>query len=83
MWKMISSSLLLLASACRVLSREITFLPVVGVQHPIFGFGLDDTSLDISQLLSGITTFANLPYVHCLANDGEDVEKYDIAILGA
>ena len=26
--------------------------------------------------------YANLPYVHCLAADGEEVEPYDIAILG-
>jgi len=31
----------------------------------------------------GLTTFANLPYVHCLAPDGEEVEKFDIAVLGA
>ncbi|KAK5168351.1 uncharacterized protein LTR77_006921 [Saxophila tyrrhenica] len=68
-----------------VLAREITFPPVAGIQHPIVGYGVDqDTaSLDISQLMSGIATYANLPYVHCLANDGEEVEKYDIAVMGA
>lgn len=30
---------------------------------------------------AGLTTFANLPYVHCLDQSGS--EKYDIAILGA
>ena len=76
-------SFVLLALADNVFSRDITFPPVAGIQHPIAGFGIGEEALDISQLLSGITTFANLPYAHCLANDGEDVEKYDIAILGA
>lgn len=32
---------------------------------------------------AGLSTFANLPYVHCLAPDGVEVDKFDIAILGA
>lgn len=40
--------------------------------------------MDISTaLFSGLMTYANLPYVHCLAGTGEDIEKYDIAIVGA
>ena len=35
-----------------------------------------------SNKYAGLTTFANLPWVHCLSKD-EDVEKFDIAILGA
>lgn len=31
----------------------------------------------------GLTTYANLAYVHCLAPEDENVETYDIAILGA
>lgn len=31
----------------------------------------------------GLSTYAGVPYVHCLAGDDEEVEKYDIAILGA
>ncbi|KAF2152913.1 arginase [Myriangium duriaei CBS 260.36] len=31
----------------------------------------------------GLSTFANLPYVHGLAPEGQPVEPYDIAILGA
>lgn len=67
------------------LAREITFPPVAGIQNILGSVGIeeDSSSLDISMMLSGIQTFANLPYVHCLANEGEDVEKYDIAILGA
>lgn len=77
--------LLLTLTGGNVFAREITFPPIAGIQHPISTFETDEESpsLDISQMLSGITTYANLPYVHCLANDGEDVEEYDIAILGA
>lgn len=32
----------------------------------------------------GLTTFANLPYVFCLSGRAnEDVEKFDVAFLGA
>lgn len=41
-------------------------------------------SPDITQAkFEGLATYANLPYVHCLAPEGEEVEKFDIAILGA
>nr|POE54940.1 putative agmatinase 3 [Quercus suber] len=68
-------------------AREITFPPVSGYQHPFVGqTGLiSDFSEDLdisSTLYSGLTTYANLPYVHCLASEGE-VETYDIAIVGA
>ncbi|KAK3725252.1 hypothetical protein LTR37_000763, partial [Vermiconidia calcicola] len=72
--------------ATDVFAREITFPPVAGVQHPLGNMGIDGINpmLDLSTALySGLTTYASLPYVHCLANDGEDVERYDIAIMGA
>lgn len=38
--------------------------------------GLDDE--DISQTkFAGLTTFANLPYVHCLAADEDEEEEED------
>nr|OQO20976.1 hypothetical protein B0A51_09665 [Rachicladosporium sp. CCFEE 5018] len=78
-------------------AREITFPPVSGVQQPVgasygngvgnMGFGFGDDPLDLSNSqFAGLTTYANLPYVHCLANTtatGSEVESYDIAILGA
>lgn len=78
-------SLSLLCLAGTVIAREITFPPVSGVQQIL---GNDDGGLvpgvDISAgMYSGLMTFANLPYVHCLAADGTEVEKYDIAIVGA
>ncbi|KAH7116160.1 arginase family protein [Dendryphion nanum] len=63
-------------------AREITFPPIAGIaQQQVFG----QEAIDIStgSAFVGLTTFANLPYVHCLAGENEDVEKFDIAILGA
>lgn len=63
-------------------AREITFPPVSGFSgQQVFAQG----GIDISSgsAFAGLTTYANLPYVHCLAGEGEEVEKYDIAILGA
>lgn len=75
--------LLLLALNLGASAREIVFPPIAGVQHPFVAYNADE-SLDISgALYLGLTTYGNLPYVHCLAADDEAVEKYDIAILGA
>jgi len=64
-------------------ARDIVFPPVSGytTDQAILG-GYND--IDISQAkFAGLTTYANLPYVQCLAPAGEEVEKFDIAILGA
>lgn len=66
-------------------SREITFPPVAGYssQQPVVG-AQELFVGDITQAkFAGLATYANLPYVHCLAPEGQDVEKFDIAILGA
>lgn len=72
--------------ACALVSstpaREITFPPAIGVMSQQIldhGGNIDVTA---GPVFAGLTTYANLPYVHCLAGDDE-VEKYDIAILGA
>lgn len=46
---------------------------------------LYDSAIDVSGgKFRGLNTYANLPYVHCLsAGKGNEVEEYDIAILGA
>lgn len=46
---------------------------------------LYDNTIDVSGAkFRGLSTYANLPYVHCLSGGGDDeVEDYDIAILGA
>lgn len=65
-------------------AREISFPPVSGYttsDQVVLGGNYD---LDISQVkFAGLNTYANLPYVHCLAKEGEEVERFDIAILGA
>ncbi|EUC50566.1 hypothetical protein COCMIDRAFT_81424 [Bipolaris oryzae ATCC 44560] len=64
-------------------TREITFPPVSGYgSQQAFPQGLFET--DVTQAkFAGLTTYASLPYVHCLAPEGDDVEPFDIAILGA
>lgn len=78
-------SILLLISASA--AREITFPPVAAYQAPFLSNNVDKPvygEIDISSAnFAGLTTFANLPYVHCLASDEGAVDKYDIAILGA
>jgi agmatinase len=66
-------------------AREIVFPSTSGYHtsndQVILG-GYNDP--DISQpMFAGLSTYANLPYVHCLAAEGKEVEKFDIAILGA
>ncbi|KAF2172950.1 hypothetical protein M409DRAFT_62594 [Zasmidium cellare ATCC 36951] len=78
----------LAALAVTASAREITFPPVSGIQHPMAGVDMSaspiNPGLDISSAMyAGLSTYANLPYVHCLAGEGEEVEPYDIAILGA
>jgi len=64
-------------------AREIVFPPTSGYttdQAVLSGF----MDLDVSQAkFAGLNTYANLPYVHCLAGEDEKVEKFDIAVLGA
>lgn len=65
------------------LAREITFPPTSGyTSSQILLQGYNNP--DISQAkFAGLTTYANLPYTHCLSADPSSVEKFDIAILGA
>ncbi|KAH3966112.1 hypothetical protein HBI70_095130 [Parastagonospora nodorum] len=64
-------------------AREIVFPPTSGyTTDQVVLSGYNDP--DISQAkFAGLNTYANLPYVHCLAGEGEEVEKFDIAVLGA
>jgi agmatinase len=61
-------------------AREIVFPPTIDISLSGKTPGLPTTI----NAFSGLTTFANLPYVYCLADSpNEDVEKFDIAFLGA
>jgi agmatinase len=82
---------------CRFLhAREITFPPVsgyvpqygpqqqMGASNGFRGTADDDV---FPGMFSGLMTFANLPYVHCLRGGEEaelsDDERFDIAVIGA
>jgi len=81
---------IIVAAAAVAGAREITFPPIAAYQSPyqapLQDFEANNPLLDPSDIstanFGGLTTFANLPYVHCLAKE-DSVEKYDIAILGA
>ncbi|OJD35527.1 agmatinase 1 [Diplodia corticola] len=86
------SSALLLSFPLLSLSREIVFPPLSGYQNeqiPVQPGSIFNAQGSIKDgrisgaKFAGLTTFANLPYVHCLAADGADVERFDIAFLGA
>lgn len=63
-------------------AREINFPSLSGFSSDQALMGI--VTPDITQAkFGGLTTYANLPYVHCLAPQGEDVDVFDIAILGA
>lgn len=71
----------LAALAATAMARDIVFPPVSGMQEPLGAMGVT-TGMDLTQAMySGLVTYANLPYVHCLS--GSEVEPYDIAIVGA
>jgi len=82
---MAPKSLLFLASSLKLLAsaRDVTFPPISGYSsQQIITHG--NLEMDIAQAkFAGLMTYANLPYVHCLAAEGHDVEPFDIAILGA
>ncbi|KAH8808756.1 arginase family protein [Xylogone sp. PMI_703] len=93
MHPLILSSLLLTTSA-----RQITFPPIAGLpdpspfhdalnNHHYEGEGEGINEITFNKEFYGLRTFANLPYLNCLAShkDGEEEEsgRYDIAVVGA
>lgn len=84
---------LLFLQAVASLARDITFPPVAPHQLNIFAEtngqeqyrspALPDPDAILEfEKFSGLSTFANLPWVHCLSPE-DNVDKYDIAFLGA
>jgi agmatinase len=64
-------------------ARQIVFPPSIGIDA-VPSASTTPPGLGLSRPFAGLMTFANLPYVHCLADaESEDVEKFDIAFLGA
>ena len=64
--------------------REIVFPPINPLQNQQYEavFNHPKDILNVEMKYAGLTTFANVPWIHCLSKDDE-VEKFDIAILGA
>lgn len=73
--------LLLLSRFTSINAREIVFPPTYERGQAILG-GYNDPDISHAKF-AGLDTFANLPYVHCLAEKSDDEEKFDIAIMGA
>jgi agmatinase len=66
-------------------AREIVFPPIAAV-HPNgqpaqYSISTSKNYLEQPSDFAGLSTYANLPYVHCTST--AEVEAYDIAILGA
>ncbi|KAI1778701.1 arginase family protein [Hypoxylon cercidicola] len=82
------SRLLIFLLAAASQAREIVFPPVAAIQggqaRIYLGSGADDDVDLTTDPVGGLTSFAHLPYVPCFAAKTDDeVDKYDIAILGA
>lgn len=82
---MLLLSLLLSTLAFSANGRDITFPPVLPVDQGPLMSGLNTPGLPgAMNPFAGLTTFANLPFVQCLKDVGNDgIEAFDIAFLGA
>ncbi|KAI1077413.1 arginase family protein [Whalleya microplaca] len=56
--------------------------PFTSRQNPMLG-GDNDVDIVTGSQFNGLATYANLPYVNCLADSEAEGKRYDIAILGA
>lgn len=80
---MFSSVLIFSTFLAVICTHEIVFPPVAAIHsngQSVISSG-NDALVDMNRY-SGLSTYANLPYVHCLSPEN-DLEAYDIAILGA
>lgn len=66
-------------------ARQITFPPLAALSDPVNIYGGHGGSKEIifDQEFYGLKTFANLPYVNCLADRDAVNGTYDIAVVGA
>ena len=81
------TSISLLSLSLNVLGREIVFPPLSaigpnGKSPSSYSQGIKEDLLFEDREFAGLSTFANLPYVHC-TSASKNVESYDIAFLGA
>ena len=65
--------------------REITFPPSLANQLPLNDLWAQTPGVPgHGNPFAGLTTFANLPFVQCLADvPNEKVQRFDVAFLGA
>lgn len=82
---LVSLFIFLFSCSTAIFAREIVFPPVSAI--PPRGWSVLSTNNDALDEISeyaGLSTYANLPFGHCLSGEvKEETEKYDIAILGA
>ena len=83
-------SLIIVAASLLIIpayARDIVFPPVAAVHNPSHQYPLaHENPIDIvtGSQFSGLTTFANLPYLNCFVDDESTTNNnYDIAFLGA
>ncbi|KAI1980972.1 hypothetical protein LOZ51_005168 [Ophidiomyces ophidiicola] len=69
------------------LARDIVFPPVHAAPAQaalgLSASGADDVDIVSGSQFSGLTTFANVPYVNCFVDAEAAKQRYDIAFLGA
>ncbi|PYH68559.1 agmatinase [Aspergillus vadensis CBS 113365] len=69
-----------------VYARDIVFPPGAAIHNPSHQYPLaheDPIDIVTGSQFSGLTTFANLPYLNCFVDDESTTNNYDIAFLGA
>jgi len=82
----LSAALLVSLLPLSVIARDVIFPPVAAIhingQSSQAPLNVENDALLELKRFAGLTTFANVPWVHCLSPEAQ-VEKYDIAFLGA
>lgn len=81
----LTANLLLQLIAC-TLARDIVFPPQIPLAQHDSSYEpgiLTPGFSDAGSRFVGLSTFANLPYVYCLAEDADEVERFDVAFVGA
>lgn len=84
-FNMLRNLAIVIALASSTRARDIVFPPIhPDVQYVFSNENNGPNLAGFDTPFVGLSTFANLPYVHCLKDaHSNDIEKYDIAVLGA
>lgn len=75
---------LVLGLSSALLAHDIKFPPLAAIQPSGQSalFADEGSAFSYAGKYAGLSTYANLPWVHCLSEE-KAIENYDIAILGA